>query len=147
MNKKLITDNVIPFVYIFIFILYTFDLIFNLLSLHDSPYTMFLCYLVIVPVIFIERQRNITLINSFLWILALVLSFLFKTKYFFLMDLMNTTIAFVIGTIIGNTTRKSHLRYMDMKSHKMDKDLEVMKAKNEAKSTFLANMSHEIRTP
>lgn len=147
LNKKLITDNVIPFVYIFIFILYTFDLIFNLLSLHDSPYTMFLCYLVIIPVIFIERRRNITLMNLIWWIFALVLSFLFKTKYFFLMDLMNTTIAFVIGTIIGNTTRKFHLRYMDMKSHKMDKDLEVMKAKNEAKSTFLANMSHEIRTP
>jgi len=147
LNKKIVIENTMPFVYIFIFVLYTFDIIFNLLGLHDSPYTMFLCYLVIVPIIFIERQRNITLINMILWILSLGLSFVFKTKYFFLMDLMSTTIAFVIGTIIGNTTRNSQLRYMDMKSHKMDKDLEVMKAKNEAKSTFLANMSHEIRTP
>ncbi len=147
LKKKILHDNSVPFVYIFIFVLYTFDIIFNLLSLHDSPYTMFLCYLVIIPVIFIERRRNLTLMNLIWWIFALVLSFLFKTKYFFLMDLMNTTIAFVIGTIIGNTTRNSQLRYMDMKSHKMDKDLEVMKAKNEAKSTFLANMSHEIRTP
>ncbi len=146
-KENLIINNSKPFVYIFVFVLYTFDIIFNLLSLHDSPYTMFLCYLVIVPVIFIERRRNITIVNLFSWIFALALSFVFKTKYFFLIDLMNTTIAFVIGTIIGNTTRNSQLRYMDMKSHKMDKDLEVMKAKNEAKSTFLANMSHEIRTP
>ncbi|MBP5746831.1 MAG: hypothetical protein J6W63_00520, partial [Treponema sp.] len=44
-KENLIINNSKPFVYIFVFVLYTFDIIFNLLSLHDSPYTMFLCYL------------------------------------------------------------------------------------------------------
>lgn len=146
-QKKTIVNNIRAFVYIFIFVLFTFNLIFNLLHSQDLPHTMFLCYLVIVPIIFIDIQRNIVITMFSSWIIALAFSFAFKEKQIFLYDFMNTTICFVIGSFIGNSVRKSQLRYMDMKSHKIDKELEVTKAKSEAKSTFLANMSHEIRTP
>ena len=50
-------------------------------------------------------------------------------------------------SLSGDRFRINNIRYLDLKEHELDRNIEVLRAKNEAKTSFLANMSHEIRTP
>ena len=52
--KKYVSSNVLPFIYVFNFVLFTWGLIFNLAAEPAEPYTLTLCFLMIIPIIFIE---------------------------------------------------------------------------------------------
>lgn len=133
--------------YIMFVSLFAFALLLSFASDSPQPYATVIGFFIVMPIIITDKRWRVNLFNIIMCITALVLSFMFKDSKFFFADCMNCTIFMLVGNLIGNYTLINQLNYIDLREGKLDRDLEVLKAKSEAKTTFLTNMSHEIRTP
>ena len=133
--------------YLFIVLLDACSIVLNLLSDKIPPYTVTLGFLILVPVLMLDSRVRVITIDLTVLVTSLVLSYYFKSDYYFFLDCINCIAFTVVGILAGDRFRINNIRYLDLKEHELDRNIEVLRAKNEAKTTFLANMSHEIRTP
>lgn len=133
--------------YVMFSCLFAFSLLLSFASEVPQPYATVIGFFIIMPIIITDKRWRVNAFNLIMCITSLILSYLFKKWHFFLTDCLNCTIFMFVGNIIGNYTLVNQLNYIDLREGKLDRDLEVLKAKSEAKTTFLTNMSHEIRTP
>lgn len=136
-----------PLSYAVFSLLFLFALEITLATNSRPPYATVIGFFIIMPIIIYDKRWRVNLTNVIFCATALVLSFFFKKPSYFYTDCINCAIFTVVGNLIGNFTLVNQLNYIDMKEGKLDRDLEILKAKSEAKTSFLANMSHEIRTP
>lgn len=134
-------------VYIYIIFADTFSVMVNLLTSHRSPYTVTLGFLVAVPMLMMDSRIRVMIVHVIIAAICLYLSYYFKSDDYFLTDCINCFVFTSVGIFAGDRFRMNNIRYLDLKEHELDRNVEVLRAKNEAKTSFLANMSHEIRTP
>ena len=135
------------FLYLYTFSMHLFATIMCVMATHPDPYTITLCFLVIFPICIMDLTARFFVLNSLIVATVLVFSYKFKDTGCFVTDIIDCVIFGITGVVLGGVFRGYYLRYATMKAHSHDKDMELLRAKDEAKSTFLANMSHEIRTP
>lgn len=133
--------------YVFIVIADAFSVVVCLLIRTHPPYTVTLGFLIIVPMLMMDSRLRIIVVNMSVLVFALILSYYFKQDDYFLTDCINGVAFSAVGIFAGDRFRINNIRYLDLKEHELDRNIEVLRAKNEAKTSFLANMSHEIRTP
>lgn len=133
--------------YVMFSCLFAFALLLSYAPEVPQPYSTMVGFLIIMPIIITDKRWRVNLFNVVICAVSLVLSYFLKARNFFLSDCMNCTIFMLVGIIIGDYTLINQLNYIDLREGKLDRDLEVLKAKSEAKTAFLTNMSHEIRTP
>lgn len=145
--RKFAESHSTPFLYLSFALMYAFSLLHNLADRHGYPYTLSLCCTVIFPMIFLDRKRRVVKLSFLHLGIALVLSYKFKMIDAFINDIFNCCIWTVTGIILGESLRRNQINYINLKEQQLSDNLEIEKAKNEAKSIFLAKMSHEIRTP
>ena len=145
---KLVSRHPLPFLYsIFILLLITSTLV-NLNNPFPIPYIMVPIFRVIFPVLTIDKRwRGHALHNTIMIILIFLVSYKFKPSDVFFIDVILTVVVTCIGTVISSQHLTNQIRYIETKDQKLNKDLEIEKAKGEAKTSFVAHMSHEIRTP
>ena len=145
--KKISSKHPLPLIYLYIFTMHLFAISMCLLARHPDPYTLTLCYLILFPICIMDDTARLFAANIFIAAVAVIFSYKFKTSGNFVTDLIDCIIFSLVGAFAGSFFRNRYLRYADSKAHEHDHDMELLVAKNEAKSSFLANMSHEIRTP
>ncbi len=146
-SKEFAEKHSTVFLYIFLILMQTFGIILNLFSVVTIPYTITLGFLLLHPLLLLDTRIKNVLTNFTVCVSALIVSFVFKPRQFFYMDVINCTIFASLGVVLGDLSRYNQIRYMEMKSRELDMALSIEKVRNEAKSSFIANMSHEIRTP
>ena len=125
----------------------TFSVVVNLLGVPPSPYTVTLGFLILVPMLMMDSRSRVIVVNGIVLVVVLMLSYYFKSDDYFMADTINCITFSAVGVFAGDRFRMHNIRYIDLKEHELDRNIEVLRAKNEAKTAFLANMSHEIRTP
>ncbi|HAM78363.1 MAG TPA: hybrid sensor histidine kinase/response regulator [Treponema sp.] len=135
------------FLYVFTFSMHIFATVMCCMARVPDPYTITLCFLVVFPICIMDLSFKLFVLNSLVVAVDLFFSYKFKDVGVFVTDIIDCVIFGIIGVVLGGVFRSYYLRYATIKAHSHDKDMELLKAKDEAKSTFLANMSHEIRTP
>ena len=145
--QDFVGEHTVPFLYAYIVLISAFSIMINLINFSQAPYVITVALMVIVPMMMMDVSFRIIMFEIALLVASLYLSYYFKETSFFIMDVANCTLFTVVGIVLGNVTRSNYIGYIDLKEHELDRNVEVLKAKNEAKSSFLANMSHEIRTP
>ena len=144
---EFVKKHPLVFLYVFTFSMHLFATIMCIMATHPDPYTITLGFLVIFPICIMEFSDRLFVLNSLIVAVELVFSYKYKDVGCFVTDTIDCIIFGIIGVVLGGVFRSYYLRYATIKAHSHDKDMELLKAKDEAKSTFLANMSHEIRTP
>lgn len=145
---KIVKKHPLPFLYGIFLILYVGSTLVNLNSPIHLPFIMALVFRVIFPVLAIDYRWRSNLFNNIvLVILLFILSYKFKPGEIFFIDVILSMIVVCIATVIGSHYLSNQIRYIEAQDQKLNKDLEVEKAKGEAKTSFVAHMSHEIRTP
>ncbi|MBR7078957.1 MAG: response regulator [Treponema sp.] len=145
---KLVRKHPLPFLYIIALILYVTSTFVNLNNPFPIPYIMVPIFRVIFPVLTIDKRWRSNAFNNIIMVLLIFfISYKFKPADVFFTDAILTVIVTCIGTVIGAQHLTNQIRYIETKDEKLNKDLEVEKAKGEAKTSFVAHMSHEIRTP
>lgn len=145
--KKFVTKHSMLLSYIFFMPLFVFSICVTLINKGRPPYSTIIGFFIIMPMIIYDERWHVNLVNIVIGLVAIALSWKFKHIDHFMIDVTNCVIFVTTGNLLGNYTLVRQLNYIDMKAGKLDRDLEILKAKNEAKTSFLANMSHEIRTP
>ena len=134
-------------VYIYIIFADTFSVMVNLLTSRLPPYTVTIGFLVAVPMLMMDSRIRVMIVHVIIAAICLYLSYYFKSDDYFLTDCIDCFVFTSVGIFAGDRFRMNNIRYLDLKEHELDRNVEVLRAKNEAKTSFLANMSHEIRTP
>ncbi len=142
-----ISRHSVPAMYLFIFCADLFSIVLNLLSVRQPPYTVTLGFLIAVPILMMDSRLRVIVVHVFVLAICLFLSYYYKSDDYFLTDCINCIAFSAVGIFAGDRFRMNNIRYLDLKEHELDRNVEVLRAKNEAKTSFLANMSHEIRTP
>ena len=145
---KFITRHPLPFLYSIFLILYTSCTFINLCNPEPIPYTMVTVFRIMFPVLAIDYRIRSNLFNSIIIaVLLFLISYNFKPEGVFFIDFMVALVTTCIATVMGSHYLSNQIRYIETKDQKLNKDLEIEKAKGEAKTSFVAHMSHEIRTP
>ncbi|MBP5441678.1 MAG: response regulator [Treponema sp.] len=145
---KFITRHPLPFLYSIFLILYTSCTFINLCNPEPIPYTMVTVFRIMFPVLAIDYRIRSNLFNSIIIaVLLFLISYNFKPEGVFFVDFMVALVTTCIATVMGSHYLSNQIRYIETKDQKLNKDLEIEKAKGEAKTSFVAHMSHEIRTP
>ena len=120
----------------------------NLYNPFPIPYIMVPVFRVIFPVLTIDNRLRSNVFNNIMMIvLVYVISYIFKPGQVFFTDVILSVVITCIGTVISFQHLTNQIKYIEAKDEKLNRDLEVEKAKGEAKTSFVAHMSHEIRTP
>ncbi len=146
--QTVIDRHPLPFLYALFFSIYMESILLNWVCPEPMPYVMLIGFRVMFPVLCLDYRWRVNLCNNLVLTFAVfVLSPLHKPLSIFITDVVSSTIFTVMGMVIGSMTMNNQLRYLDTREVTRDKELDIEKAKNEAKTAFLANMSHEIRTP
>lgn len=142
-----IKKHPLPLLYIFMISIHCFATAMCYLSPEPDPYTITLGFLIIFPFCVMDNALRLLVINILITVFEIIVSSKIKQLGNFITDVIDCSIFCTLGVSLGSFFRKYYLQYARLKAHSHDKDMEILKAKSEAKSTFLANMSHEIRTP
>ena len=145
---KLIKKHPNPFLYSIFLFLYATSTVINLNNPFSIPFIMVPVFRVCFPILMLDyRWRSNIFNNCVMLFLTFFVSYKFKPDDFFITDIVLTAVVSCIGTVISSQYQTNQIRYIEAKDQKFNKDLEVEKAKGEAKTSFVAHMSHEIRTP
>ncbi|MBO4319091.1 MAG: response regulator, partial [Treponema sp.] len=128
--------------------LYTSSTLLNISNPFPIPYIIVPVFRVIFPVLTIDRRWRGNIFNNVIMvILVFIVSYITKPTEVFFTDVIVSVIVTCIGTVISSHYLSNQIRYIEAKDQKLNKDLEVEKAKGEAKTSFVAHRSHEIRSP
>ena len=144
--RKYVRQHPLPYIYAEYLVFYAFLAAIQLLNPVPLPYIFIVAFRVMVPVMIIDRWWKQFIFHNSIMVVALVLSYITKPDEYFLIDSITIFIITFVSYINGNANLGRQMYSFSMEQ-KLDRDLELAKAKSEAKSMFLANMSHEIRTP
>ena len=137
----------IPLLYGYIVLISSFSVVMNLVNVTQMPYVVTVALMLIVPMMTIDGHLRI-IVLEFVQLAAFVyVSWYFKETTLFVMDLVHCTMGTLAGMVMGFAFRSSYVGYIDLKEHELDRNVELLRAKSEAKSSIIANMSQEIRVP
>ncbi len=137
----------IPLLYVYIVLISSFSVAVNLINATQMPYVVTVALMLIVPMMTIDGHLRI-IVLEFVQLAAFVyVSWYFKETTLFVMDLVHCTMGTLAGMVMGFAFRSSYVGYIDLKEHELDRNVELLRAKSEAKSSIIANMSKEIRVP
>ena len=142
-----VSERTLPFSYMYIVLISAFSVAINLIHPVQKPYSTAVGMMLIIPMMTMDSHVRIIVLELVQLVVSLYLSYYFKDTPLFITDVANCTVFTFAGILLGHVYRSNYIGYIDLKEHELDRNVEVLKAKNEAKSSFLANMSHEIRTP
>ncbi len=145
--RKFVSNHPLPLYYFYTLSMHAFAITQTMEKHSPGTYTQFICFLLLFPMCIMDKTRRIIMLNSAVTAIALVVAYYFKEVGTFVTDCVNCIIFSIVGIIMSDFFRRRYLRYADFKAHEHDREMEILKAKSEAKTSFLANMSHEIRTP
>ena len=113
-----------------------------------TPYVLLLGLRVMFPMLEIDYRWRINLTNNLVITIAVfVLSYIFKPFDVFFIDFFTSIMFTLLASIVGGMTLTNHIQYIEAHETKIDAELELERARNEAKNKFLSHMSHEVRTP
>ncbi len=150
-GKDFIKRHSAGFLYAKIFIIQIFFLILEKVIAENSgqkvPYTLITGFLLIQPLITIDRNVHKIICSIITCTLCIIISFLTKPTVTAINDFINCVIFTGIGLAIGITMQAYIIDYIDMLLKKKEEDVQVAKKASKAKSEFLALVSHELRTP
>ncbi len=113
----------------------------------EAPYSLMLGYLLVQPIIIMDKSIRITLWNIVDAVICILLATIWKPYSILVNDILNCIVFSLTGIGIGAFIRTYTISYIDIKAKEINQTLREMEAANNAKSAFLAHMSHEIRTP
>ncbi|MDE7227720.1 MAG: response regulator [Treponemataceae bacterium] len=137
----------IPLLYGYIVLISSFSVVMNLVNATPMPYVVTVALMLIAPMMTIDGHLRI-IVLEFVQLAAFVyVSWYFKATTLFVMDLVHCTMGTLAGMVMGFAFRSSYVGYIDLKEQELDRNVELLRAKSEAKSSIIANMSKEIRAP
>ncbi|MDE6773612.1 MAG: response regulator, partial [Treponemataceae bacterium] len=103
--------------------------------------------MLIAPMMTIDGHLRIIVLEFVQLAVFVYVSWYFKATTLFVMDLVHCTMGTLAGMVMGFAFRSSYVGYIDLKEQELDRNVELLRAKSEAKSSIIANMSKEIRAP
>ena len=119
--------------YTYIVLVDIFSVGLNLLSIRISPYTVTIGFLILAPILMLDSRARVIIINGSVLLLCLALSYYYKTDECFLTDCINCVAFSAVGVLAGDRFRINNIRLLDLKEHELDRNIEVLRAKNEAR--------------
>ncbi len=144
--RKLVRLHPLPGIYVEFVFFYIFLIAIQMLHPVPLPYIFIVAFRVMIPVLVLDRWWKQFIVHNSIMIVALVLSYFTKPEEYFLIDIITAGLVAIVGFLNGQSMLNRQMYSFSMEQ-KLDRDLELAKAKSDAKTMFLANMSHEIRTP
>lgn len=144
--RKLVRLHPLPGIYVEFVFFYIFLIAIQMLHPVPLPYIFIVAFRVMIPVLVLDRWWRQFIVHNSIMIVALVLSYFTKPEEYFLIDIITAGLVAIVGFLNGQSMLNRQMYSFSMEQ-KLDRDLELAKAKSDAKTMFLANMSHEIRTP
>ncbi len=146
--RKIVEKYPLFFCYLLFSALYSFSIVMNLVSQLSVPYITLIGLRLVFSVIIIDKQYRVSIFNNLFILLAVFgFSYFYKPLNVFFIDIMVASFFTIMAMVIGSLSLNNQIRYLEIKDNQLDSELEIEKAKNEAKTEFVANISHEIRTP
>ena len=144
--RKLVRLHPLPGIYVEFVFFYIFLIAIQMLHPVPLPYIFIVAFRVMIPVLVLDRWWKQFIVHNSIMIVALVLSYFTKPEEYFLIDIITAGLVAIVSFLNGHSMLNRQMYSFSMEQ-KLDRDLELAKAKSDAKTMFLANMSHEIRTP
>ncbi len=79
----------------------------------STPYVSIICFLFVTPTILLDRTWRVTLCCTLMLLLAIVFSYMYKSRAFFQSDLTNVLTYYFAGNILGINIRRIRLKGFD----------------------------------
>lgn len=125
------------FAYIFGFIIFLLSSYLSLIRFSDRPAGTMLIYLVVSPLIFIDRSIRMNIYIVSLFILHFALSMYFKDLNLTIIDLINTSIASLLGILFGRIFLVNRLMRIDVENQlRVEKETDYLTGLNNRRKLY-----------